>query len=255
MPQIASDRSGWPLKSGQLWSLSTLCRALHCGEDLGVFWPAARSVECLVGELNQSASKPCKLCKAGLICMVALTLAVSEVYRFRRTLEALNTAGETFCYILELLRFTSTQVTTGSAQIAQIAREVGRSACRLDPPHKLESLQPQLQKPSSRSEVQVTLTFEVLRAVCRSLNAEKRAQLLEENQRFIQATMEHQNAGNLNAAAQYVINPAHFMLPDCISCSPCAHAMHACTFRVQSDGGYGRGTKRELFRQNWITIS
>ncbi|KAK9863269.1 hypothetical protein WJX84_008796 [Apatococcus fuscideae] len=28
-------------------------------------------------------------------------------------------------------------------------------------------------------------------------------QMLEENQRFIQATMEHQNAGNLHAAAQY----------------------------------------------------
>ncbi|KAK9862501.1 hypothetical protein WJX84_001230 [Apatococcus fuscideae] len=28
-------------------------------------------------------------------------------------------------------------------------------------------------------------------------------QMLEENQRFIQAAMEHQNAGNLHAAAQY----------------------------------------------------
>ena len=222
MPQIASDRSGWLLKSGQLWSLPTLCRAVHRGERLGVLWPDARSVECLVGELNQSASK---FCKAGTICIVALTLAVSEVYRFRRTLEGLNTAGEPLCYILELPRFISIQVTTGSGQIAQIARKLGRSACRLDPPHKLESLQHLLQKPYSRSAVSMKHAFEVLRAAQELLNPENHPQLLEENQRFIQATMEHQNAGNLNAAAQYVLNPAQFMLLDCLSCSLCAHML------------------------------
>lgn len=36
--------------------------------------------------------------------------------------------------------------------------------------------------------------------------------MLEENQRFIQATMEHQNAGNLHAAAQCVFASALFQM-------------------------------------------